>query len=351
MAGGTVADTARPRLRRAGHRPGRRRCGRWPIRGVARSTTEDDSLWLWTLRGAPHVYRRSDLASVAPPSRPFSDADAGKRIFDASKPLKAAGIGNLEALDEVAAQMRTIVDEADGQGRRVDPADRVMPEPYLRWCNPCQATHLHEMPFRLAAVRAGLELQPDTSPPVLQRIARLRAAGAPGARAGPQLDAVRTSGSARAVDAAAGGRRSSTRRSTTSRRAGPTTSSRSSLGGRAALAAGRRRGAAGRRAAGHRLTRLLGPYDLYLQGKDRPLLVDDRAHAKALWPVIGRPGAVLVDGEVAGSWRPRTKGGQSCGSRSCSGRRSVRGRPDSVADQAERLAAYRGVGLAGVDID
>ena len=45
---------------------------------------------VWTIRGAPHVYRRGDLASVAAAVAPYSEADAAKRIFDAAKPLKAA---------------------------------------------------------------------------------------------------------------------------------------------------------------------------------------------------------------------------------------------------------------------
>ena len=47
-----------------------------------------------------------------------------------------------------------------------------MPEPYLRWCAGCHATHMYEMPFRLAALHAGLELEPYTSPPVVRRIPR-----------------------------------------------------------------------------------------------------------------------------------------------------------------------------------
>jgi len=39
------------------------------------------------------------------------------------------------------------------------------------------------------------------------------------------------------------------------------------------------------------ITRLLGPFDLFLQAKDRSVLVADPARAKALWPVLGRPGA------------------------------------------------------------
>jgi hypothetical protein len=53
---------------------------------------------------------------------------------------------------------------------------------------------------------------------------------------------------------------------------------------------------------------LLAPFDPYLQLRDRELLVPDAAARKDLWRTIGRPGGLLVDGEVIGSWRPRTKG-------------------------------------------
>ena len=54
--------------------------------------------------------------------------------------------------------------------------------------------------------------------------------------------------------------------------------------------------------------RLLGPYDLLLQGRDRDLLVPAVARHKELWPVIGRPGAVLVGVDIVGSWRPAASG-------------------------------------------
>src|SRR5699024_2864123 len=61
-------------------------------------------------------------------------------------------------------------------------------EPYHRWCRPCESTHLYEQVFRLAALPAGLELEPSTSPPVLRRLARWRGP----ARATPaHLDPVR----------------------------------------------------------------------------------------------------------------------------------------------------------------
>jgi hypothetical protein len=99
-------------------------------------------------------------------------------------------------------------------------------------------------------------------------------------------------------------------------------------------------------AAPVRGTRLLGPYDLFLQVRDRALLVDDAARTKQVWPVLGRPGVVLVDGAAVGTWRPRKSGA------------ALRVAVDlwepvphaQVDEQAERLAAVRGVRLAGIDV-
>ena len=97
------------------------------------------------------------------------------------------------------------------------------------------------------------------------------------------------------------------------------------------------------------VVRLAGSHDPYLQQRDREVLVSDRARQKELWPTLGRPGAVLVDGEVAGTWRPRTSA------------KTVTIQVDSwtaitartravVAEEAGRLAAHRGIALGGVDI-
>lgn len=66
--------------------------------------------------------------------------------------------------------MRDIVSKPTVKGEMSAQLTTRVTEPYLRFCRPCNATHLYEMPFRLAALQAGLELQPDTSPPVLERI-------------------------------------------------------------------------------------------------------------------------------------------------------------------------------------
>ena len=54
--------------------------------------------------------------------------------------------------------------------------------------------------------------------------------------------------------------------------------------------------------------RLLGPYDAWVQLRDRETLVPTRTGRKDLWRTIGRPGAVAVGGELVGTWRPSSKG-------------------------------------------
>ncbi|OMQ14014.1 hypothetical protein A7K94_0219605, partial [Modestobacter sp. VKM Ac-2676] len=110
------------------------------------------------------------LPGVVAATAPFSEADAAKRVFDAAKPLRAAGIPVLTALDTVADAMRGLVTAPMVKGEVSGRLAELLPEPYLRWCRPCQATHLYEQPFRLAALPAGLELTPGTSPPVLRPV-------------------------------------------------------------------------------------------------------------------------------------------------------------------------------------
>ena len=320
--------------------------GLWALalRGVDVSALPEDALaTVWTIRGAPHLYRRADLPAVAAAVAPFSDADAGKRIYDAVKPLKAAGIGNLEALDAVADAMRSLVTAPMVKGEVSTRLTALVHEPHLRFCRPCDATHLYEMPFRLAALRAGLELQAGTSPPVLQPIPgfapetsvpqrfdvvraylRLLGPATPQQVAG-YLDAPVAEVKARwpqdAVEVTVEGARAWT------------------------LAAD----VDALPADGTGTTRLLGPFDLFLQARDRATLVDDQARAKALWPTLGRPGGVLLDDAVAGVWRAkRSRSGVRVHVELWS--RATAAARETIGEQAERLAGFRGLRLDGFDV-
>lgn len=316
---------------------------RWAlaIRGVDMTAVADDDVAMaWTLRGAPHLYRRADLGVIAAAVEPLSDADAGKRIFDASKPLKAAGIGNIEALDAVAAAMRKIVTEPMPKGEVSTRLTKAMPEPYRRSCRACNAIHLYEQPFRLSALRAGLELQPGTSPPVLQRI--------PGHRRVSEVperyDVIR--GYLRLLGPA-------THKQVSEFVDAPVKDVKAHWPDDAVEVTvdGEQRWALDLDDGGSvdEVTRLLGPYDLFLQARDRPLLVPDKDHAKALWPVLGRPGAVLHDGEVVATWRPR-KSGTKMRLEIEPWRRLTKPTRSAIEEQAERLAAFRGVQLTEVEL-
>jgi hypothetical protein len=311
------------------------------IRGIDVASVHDKLATVWTIRGAPHLYRRADLPAVAAATAPFSDADAGRRIIAASKPLKAAGISSLTALDTVADAMREIVDEPMVKGELSGRLTRRLDDPYLRYCTPCDAVHVYEMPFRLAALRAGLELRPGTSPPVLEPVPGF----APADTAPERLDVVRAY--LRLLGPA-------THKHVAGYLDAPGRDVKEHWPADAVEVAveGERRwmlaGDVDRLGdAPPRVTRLLGPFDLYLQARDRSLLVDRPDHATDLWRTLGRPGAVLVDGEIVGTWRARRSGDSVAVSVSLweDGNRAA------IAEQAERLAAFRDARLSGVTFD
>ena len=300
----------------------------------------EDLVLAWTLRGAPHAYRRAEIAAVAAAVAPLSEADAAKRVFDASKPLKEAGIPVLDALDRVASEMRDVVTGPTVKGDLSSALTGRLDAPYLRWCRPCQATHSYEQTFRLSALRAGLELEPGTSPPVLHRIPGWRG---PASTVPAHLDPVRAvlrllgpsspQQVAAYVDAPVKEIRAHWPEDVE-----PVEVDGTRLDALADDVA------ALRDPAPVTGVRLLGPFDLFLQGRDRALVVPDQAARTDLWRVLGRPGGVLVGHELVGSWRPRSAGRKLRIALTMWSGDDV---PAGVAEQGERLAAHRGQAFEG----
>src|SRR5215212_114857 len=54
-----------------------------PVRNAAELEACPDVALAWTLRSAPHFYRRADLPEVLVATSPFSELDAAKRVINA----------------------------------------------------------------------------------------------------------------------------------------------------------------------------------------------------------------------------------------------------------------------------
>jgi hypothetical protein len=256
----------------------------------------------WSLRGAPHVHRRSDLDDLAGALYPLSEADAAGRLTETGPSIARAGIPALQQYALAVRAMRAVVHRPMSKGAASTAVTRRIPEVMWRDCRACQARHLSDSAMRLAALAAGLECQPGTSPPVLQPRGRVRVPKAAdvGALQRLILGYLRLLGPASQADVAG---------YLVARRADVAAIWPDAL---VAVSVGGRTGwlpadcvADLRTAVIPESVRLLGAFDPWLQARDRWLIVPDEAMHASLWPVLGRPGVLLVDGEVVGMWRPR----------------------------------------------
>ena len=87
--------------------------------------------------------------------------------------------------------------------------------------------------------------------------------------------------------------------------------------------------------------RLLPPFDPYLDQRDRATLWPDPAVRKRARTGIGAPGALLVDGDVAGLWRPAKKGKRLVVNVEPL-TKAARKAGDAIAAEAQVLAPHRG---------
>lgn len=314
----------------------------------------DDLFLAWTLRGAPHAYRRDDLDAIAVATAPFSEADAAKRIFDAAKALRAADLDVLDALRTVAAAQRALVTEPTSKGDVSGALRDRLDEPFLRFCRSCDAIHIYEQPFRLSALQAGLVLEPGTSPPVLHRVPGFDGPvyRTLGTEADPRVDVVRTvlrfapASTLKDVTAVIDGAAADVKAHRPDDVVEVTVADDPGRGARFALAEDAD-WLADDVGPDERTVRLVGPFDPYLQLRDRELLVPDEANRKDLWRILGRPGGIVADGEVIGSWRPKAQGKAFSVELNPwpSLTKADRTRIDA---EAERLAAFRGKTLKAV---
>jgi hypothetical protein len=201
--------------------------------------------------------------------------------------------------------MRAVVTSPTAKGAASTEVTKRIPKPMRHDCRACKTRHISDSAMRVAAPAAGLEMEPGTAPPVLVPRPGAALPSAPdlaalGALAVGYLTLLGPAGAgefagyleARRADVAT---------------AWPEELVEVTVDGRAAWLPERQLEPL-RTAPEPDVVRLLGPFDPYLQARDRDLIVPDRALHKILWPVLGRPGVLFVDGEVAGVWRTKTSG-------------------------------------------
>lgn len=277
---------------------------------IPRAPDPGESSWLaqvWSLRGAPHLHRRAELPALAQALWPVDEADAAARLAGDTARLTAAGAQPMPAYRAAVKAMRLAVDAPIVKGEASAAVTRLLPRKYSGHCAVCRSTHVRELLFRLAALPARIGLVPATKPVVLAPLAGVQIeAGPAGGLADLVARCYRAHGVASTAEIAThlgtsagclkpalpddvvpvlvAGVRSTARASMVDE-----------LTGVDVDAAGRP-------------VRLLPGSDPFLQPRDRAVLTTDRDHQKALWPVIGQPGAVLAAGGVAGLWRARLAG-------------------------------------------
>ena len=297
-----------------------------------------------SIRGAPMAVAERDLAvftaGLAPP-----DEEAAKVVIgNAWKSLD--GITAMDALDRVS--------EAVHGSLRAGPLPRDdfhqalrerLPAELLWWCKGCQSHHVHPSLWRATGIKGVLA--------IVGREGRSAVFGLP-----PKAPALKDPGAelARRFLRAYG----PARPKLLAVWAGLATSHAKALWDRAGrLAAidldGTRAWVlqedvkaltAGRKATG---VRLLPNRDPLNSARDRELLVKDPAVRKRIWTALGGPGTVLIEGEVAGLWRPVKKAKRLLVTIEPLGRLTAAAR-DGLAAEAERIAPFRGAETAELQI-
>lgn len=289
-----------------------------------------------SIRGAPLAVAPEDVpvftAALAPPDEPA----ARTLVQTAAKTL--GDMPALEALDRVSAAVEDALARGPLERDAFHQALRErLPEVLLPWCRGCQSHHVNPSLWRATGVRGVLAIVGrDGRTAIFGRPPQAPPHPDPGAELARRF--LRAYGPSRPQTFAAWAGLAPAHARGLWERAGELTEVE--LEGRPAWLLAEDAGALADppAAAG---ARLLPNLDPYLTARDRELLVPDAALRKRLWTVLGGPGAVLVDGALAGLWRPAKRGRRLVVTVEPVGA-AARRAGDALAAEAERIAPFRG---------
>jgi hypothetical protein len=295
-----------------------------------------------SVRGAPLAVAAHDLAVFTHGLAPPDEQAARVVVGNAWKTLE--GIGAMEALDRVSDAVRDSLGAGPLARDDFHQALRErLPASLLWWCRGCGSHHVHPSLWRATGIRGVLA--------IVGREGRSAVFGAPppAEPAGdPGAELVRrflhAYGPARPRLLAGWAGIAPSHAQALWERAGEL--ARVDLEGREAWVLAEDL-AALVDAPPARGTRLLPNLDPLGAGRDRELLVPDAAMRKRIWTTLGGPGMVLVDGQVAGLWRPAKKGRRLVVTVEALATLSG-GAKEALAAEAVRLAPFRGADTAEI---
>ncbi|PRY00865.1 winged helix DNA-binding protein [Allonocardiopsis opalescens] len=296
------------------HPPGRTARLALRLRGIEPDDDPGGHALVQSVRGAIHLHAAADVDLYTAALRIEDGADIAPYSFGTfGRELSADGVRYDAALADVADAMRAAMAAGEPltKGELSEAVTPAVPPRLAPWCGGCGVNHVHDGLFRAATLQAGLRIEVEHST-LFRYLPPTGEAGPPADPAPARAELVRrflrAFGPARPVH----------------------------LAGWLGLtpAAGRRWWALAEdeleevRLGGHRHyvladaaaalldapepegTRLLGPYDPVTELADRELLVPDRTRRGSVWNPAGNPGVLLVDGEIAGTWRQRSASGR-----------------------------------------
>jgi hypothetical protein len=299
----------------------------------------------WTLRGAPHHHRPGELRRLAGELWPWSDTDARARLMWQKSRTETDGLTALETYRLIAESMRATVTKPMTKGAASAEVTKLMPPGQLKACPGCKSTHVYEQPFRLGALPGGLRLRAGETGLLLEPLPKR--GPIPTKSTNPHglvHRYLRFLGPATPAEVAKWLDTSTAN----VREIWPDDLAEVAVDGRRAWLP---KGNVDELLDCDRveLVRLLPAMDPFLQARDRDLLVPDKAEQKALWTILGNPGALLVDGQIGGMWRSRLAGRKRLEVTvtlfDADADPSMR---DDVQAEAERIAEVRGVPAAVV---
>ncbi|MBB1159709.1 winged helix DNA-binding domain-containing protein [Amycolatopsis dendrobii] len=280
---------------------------RMPDPVTPESLADDQRLALvWSHRGAPHFHRRADLPELTAALVPIDDPDALARMLWQKKDIQAADESPVDIVFTTARAIRKVVTKPMTKGVVSGEITKLLPPSFSRWCRPCNATHVHEQLMRVASLHGGARLEAGQSPATLAPLegrGRMSTRPVPAAVSRVLQQYLRFNGPATPGDAAGFVGTAKTCITKT----WPSAVTEVKVDSRRAFIPDDQL-AALENPPSPAGVRLLPPLDPYTQSRDKAVLVPDKARAKEVWKILGSPGALLVDGEILGTWRMKASG-------------------------------------------